>query len=61
MGADGAKGLKAMRESGARTFGQNQATSVVYGMPGVAQRIGAVEVELPLSQIAANLLAACAA
>jgi len=61
MGADGAKGLKAMRESGARTFGQNQATSVVYGMPGVAQRIGAVELELPLSQIASNLLAACAA
>jgi len=61
MGADGAQGLKAMRDAGARTFGQDQATSVVYGMPGVAHRIGAVETQLPLSQMAANLLAACAA
>jgi two-component system chemotaxis response regulator CheB len=61
MGADGAKGLKAMRDAGARTFGQDQATSVVYGMPGVAHRIGAVGTQLPLGQIAAHLLAACAA
>ena len=61
MGADGAKGLKAMRDTGARTFGQNEATCVVYGMPGVAQRIGAVETELPLGKIAAGLLSACAA
>jgi len=61
MGADGAKGLKAMRDAGARTFGQDEATCVVYGMPGVAQRIGAVEKQLPLGKIAAGLLAACAA
>jgi two-component system chemotaxis response regulator CheB len=61
MGADGAKGLLAMREAGARTFGQDEASSVVYGMPGVAHRIGAVEKQLPLGQIAAGLLAVCAA
>jgi two-component system chemotaxis response regulator CheB len=61
MGADGAKGLLAMRDAGAHTFGQDEASSVVYGMPGVAHRIGAVEKQLPLGQIAAGLLAVCAA
>jgi two-component system chemotaxis response regulator CheB len=61
MGADGAKGLKAMRDAGARTFGQDEASCVVYGMPGVANRIGAVETQLPLGKIASGLLQACAA
>jgi two-component system chemotaxis response regulator CheB len=61
MGADGAKGLRAMRDAGARTFGQDEASSVVYGMPAAAYRIGAVETQLPLGQIAGKLLAACAA
>lgn len=61
MGADGAQGLRAMRDAGARTFGQDEASSVVYGMPAVAHRIGAVEMQLPLGQIATKLLAACAA
>jgi two-component system chemotaxis response regulator CheB len=51
MGNDGASGLKAMREAGAKTIGQNQATSVVYGMPKVAFDIGAVEFQLPLDDI----------
>lgn len=42
MGADGAEGLLAMRRKGAFTIGQDQKSSVVYGMPGVAYKIGAV-------------------
>ncbi|WP_267382461.1 MULTISPECIES: chemotaxis response regulator protein-glutamate methylesterase [unclassified Sphingomonas] len=53
MGADGAAGLLAMRQSGARTIGQDQATSVVYGMPQSAFVIGAVGRQLPLQRIAA--------
>lgn len=52
MGYDGAKGLLAMRKAGARTIGQDEKTSVVYGMPKVAYNIGAVEVQVPLDQIA---------
>jgi two-component system chemotaxis response regulator CheB len=52
MGDDGARGLLQMREAGARTIGQNQATCVVYGMPAVAQKLGAVEKEVPLTSIA---------
>ncbi len=42
MGADGAEGLLAMRRKGAFTIGQDQKSCVVYGMPGVAYKIGAV-------------------
>jgi two-component system chemotaxis response regulator CheB len=59
MGKDGAVGLKAMRESGAYTIGQNQATCVVYGMPQAAQKIGASQIELPLLDIPARMLKAC--
>jgi len=51
MGNDGAKGLKAMKEAGAKTIGQNEATCVVYGMPKVAFDIGAVDMQLPLDDI----------
>lgn len=51
MGADGADGLLAMRRAGARTFAQDEHTSVVYGMPKVAYERGAVEQVLPLEQI----------
>jgi two-component system chemotaxis response regulator CheB len=51
MGSDGAKGLKAMRDSGARTIGQNKETCVVYGMPRVAHEKGAVELQLPITEI----------
>jgi two-component system chemotaxis response regulator CheB len=61
MGNDGAEGLIAMRNSGSATFGQDEATSVVYGMPGVAHQIGAVQEQLPLRRIAKRLLAECRA
>lgn len=51
MGQDGAKGLLAMRESGATTIGQDEATSIVYGMPRVAYEIGAVQRQAPLEDI----------
>jgi two-component system, chemotaxis family, protein-glutamate methylesterase/glutaminase len=47
----------AMRKAGARTLGQNEATCVVYGMPKVADQIGAVEKQAPLQSIAAELAA----
>jgi len=52
MGGDGAKGLKAMRDKGARTIGQDESTCVVYGMPKVAYDIGAVEYQEKLPDIA---------
>lgn len=57
MGADGALGLKAMREAGAYTIAQDEATSVVWGMPGEAVKCGAAETVLPLQKIAADALA----
>jgi two-component system, chemotaxis family, protein-glutamate methylesterase/glutaminase len=53
MGKDGARGLKEMREAGSPTIAQDEATSVVWGMPGEAVSIGAAEKVLPLSDIAA--------
>jgi two-component system, chemotaxis family, protein-glutamate methylesterase/glutaminase len=58
MGNDGAQGLKAMRDAGAKTIGQDEATSVVFGMPKVAQEIGAVQTVLPLDKIASAILQA---
>jgi len=52
MGADGAKGLLAMRNAGARTIGQNEDSCVVYGMPKVAYEVGAVERQCHLDRIA---------
>ena len=49
MGADGAKGLLRMRQQGARTLGQNEHSSVVYGMPKAAYELGSVEKQLELS------------
>jgi two-component system, chemotaxis family, protein-glutamate methylesterase/glutaminase len=51
MGRDGALGLKSMRNRGARTIGQDSASSVVYGMPKAAFDIGAVEKQFQLSRI----------
>lgn len=56
MGADGAAGLLAMRRAGARTLAQDEASSVVYGMPREALAIGAVEEVVPLSRLAERLL-----
>jgi two-component system, chemotaxis family, protein-glutamate methylesterase/glutaminase len=55
MGRDGALGLLALRRTGATTFAQDEATSVVYGMPREAAILGAAERILPLSEIAGAL------
>jgi two-component system chemotaxis response regulator CheB len=59
MGRDGADGLLEMRNAGARTMGQDEASCVVYGMPKVARDVGAVEVEVPLQKIAPEIVARC--
>lgn len=51
MGDDGARGLKEMHEAGAWTLAQDEATSVVWGMPGEAVKIGAVDEVVPLHQV----------
>jgi two-component system chemotaxis response regulator CheB len=56
MGEDGAKGLLAMKQAGAHTLVQDEATSVVWGMPGAAHKLGAAELVLPLPKIAEQLL-----
>lgn len=56
MGADGAEGLLKMREAGAYTIGQDEETCVVYGMPGVAFKKGAVMSQLPLQKIAEQII-----
>jgi two-component system chemotaxis response regulator CheB len=56
MGADGAEGLLRIREAGGRTFAQDQATSIVWGMPGEAVKRGAAEEVLPLDRIAERIL-----
>ena len=58
MGRDGAEGMLALRHAGARTIGQDRATSVVYGMPGQAAELGAVDRELPLGDIGPAVLRA---
>ena len=56
MGQDGADGLLSMRKRGAYTIGQDEETSVVYGMPMVAHKIGAVVTQAPIDNIAQILL-----
>lgn len=56
MGRDGADGLLRMREAGAFTIGQDKDSSVVYGMPMEAYKIGAVEVQAPLNKISEIIL-----
>ena len=55
MGCDGAKGLKRMRSAGAHTIAQDEKSSVVWGMPGEAVKIGAVNDVVPLQKIAMAL------
>lgn len=57
MGDDGARGLLEMRQAGAATLVQDEATSVVWGMPGAACKLGAVQETWPLERIAERLLA----
>jgi two-component system chemotaxis response regulator CheB len=56
MGDDGARGLKEMLGAGAATIAQDEATSVVWGMPGAAVKMGAAQHILPLHRIAAEVL-----
>ena len=58
MGRDGAVGLATLRSAGAFTIGQDEATSVVWGMPAAAQALDAVDVELPLPEIPAAIVKA---
>jgi two-component system chemotaxis response regulator CheB len=56
MGDDGAKGMLEMREAGAYTIAQDEATSVVFGMPAEAIKLSAVQQVLPLGSIAAEVV-----
>ncbi len=56
MGDDGARGLKEMHDAGAPTVAQDEASSVVWGMPGAAVKSGAVDEVLPLNQVAAAIM-----
>jgi two-component system, chemotaxis family, protein-glutamate methylesterase/glutaminase len=61
MGDDGARGLKEMLEAGASTIAQDEASSVVWGMPGAAVRMEAAQQIMPLQRIADELLELLAA
>lgn len=61
MGRDGADGLLSIRAGGGRTIGQDADSCVVYGMPRVAQEIGAVERQYPLAAIGPAILDLCRA
>jgi two-component system chemotaxis response regulator CheB len=56
MGKDGARGLKEMLDAGSRTIAQDEATSVVWGMPGEAVALGAAQYVLPLENVAGKIL-----
>jgi two-component system chemotaxis response regulator CheB len=58
MGRDGARGLLTIRSIGGTTLAQDEATSVVYGMPMAARDIGAAQSVLPLTEIPARMLQA---
>ncbi|MBS0249364.1 MAG: chemotaxis response regulator protein-glutamate methylesterase [Proteobacteria bacterium] len=59
MGKDGAEGLLAMRQAGAYTLGQDEASALIYGMPRVAFERGAVMRQVSLSHMADAILDAC--
>lgn len=56
MGDDGARGLREMRDGGAHTIGQDEASCVVWGMPLAAKNLGAVAEDLPIEAIAGRLI-----
>src|SRR5439155_17874471 len=56
MGRDGARGIKEIRSRGGHTIAQDQASCVVFGMPGEAIALGGAEHVLPLDQIAGQLV-----
>jgi two-component system chemotaxis response regulator CheB len=56
MGRDGAEGLLAMRRAGAMTLGQDESSCLIFGMPKAAFELGAVEKQVPLNRMAAEIL-----
>ena len=56
MGRDGAAGLLEMRQAGARTLGQSEASCIVYGMPKAAMQAQAVEAEMTIDQLAREIM-----
>jgi two-component system, chemotaxis family, protein-glutamate methylesterase/glutaminase len=56
MGKDGARGLKEMLDAGSRTIAQDEATSVVWGMPGEAVSLGAAQYVMALENVAGKIL-----
>jgi two-component system chemotaxis response regulator CheB len=56
MGADGAKGMLSMKEAGAKTIAQDEASSVVFGMPKEAIKLGAVDQIVPLERISQEIV-----
>jgi len=61
MGADGAQGLLEMKEAGASTLAQDEASCVVYGMPKVAAEIGAADEILSIDRMSQRILKLCSA
>lgn len=59
MGEDGAQGLLAIRQAGGATLVQDESSSVVFGMPQAALRLGAADAGLPLASVAGELLRLC--
>lgn len=59
MGDDGARGMQEMKETGAHTIAQDEASCVVYGMPHEAVKLGGVDRILPLERIAGEVLRVC--
>lgn len=55
MGEDGVAGLRAVRRAGGRVIAQDEASSVVFGMPGAAVAAGLADAVLPLGEIAGRL------
>jgi two-component system chemotaxis response regulator CheB len=58
MGSDGAHGLQAIQAAGGEGWAQDEATSVIYGMPRAAFEAGAVDTVFPLGELAGRLAAA---
>jgi two-component system chemotaxis response regulator CheB len=61
MGKDGAEGMLELRQAGGATLGQDEASSLIYGMPRVAHERGGVMRQCPLGQMSDAILDACEA
>ncbi|MEM2099244.1 MAG: chemotaxis response regulator protein-glutamate methylesterase [Candidatus Bathyarchaeia archaeon] len=59
IGADGARGIKAIKEKGGTTIAQNEETCVVFGMPNMAIKTGCVDIIAPLNRIPKEIVTAC--